>query len=97
MNDIYLIAVSATDGFNSSRFHKFIKELYDKDQIRGWWHYISGPTYLVKSELSANQLFDLIKVHTKDYSFIVIQVNPDESQGWLPPKAWKWVGQEQED
>lgn len=64
------------------------------EAIRGigpWWHYL-GSTWLLDTNLTANQVSERLVPHidTNDH-LLVIEVNPSNTQGWLPAKAWQWI------
>jgi hypothetical protein len=58
--------------------------------FENWWNHIPG-VYLVLSDKSANEISEAIRRYTKDARLLVVEVNPAESEGWLPEVSWKWI------
>lgn len=87
----YLIAANTNSPFDPVKFHNFIVGLYPK-HLSSWWHYLPGSIFLVQTNLPLNQLNSLVSQHMGGLQFLIIEVNPDQSQGWLPKEAWKWLG-----
>jgi hypothetical protein len=55
-----------------------------------WWHYLDS-TWIIKSNISVQQVYDKIKPETDDNdNFIIIEVI-NNKQGWLPQKAWDYL------
>lgn len=88
MNNFYLITINNSYPFNAVVFHKYITSLYPK-YFTSWWHYIQG-SYIVYTTLNVNQIYNLIRIHTVGNHFLVIKVDPKQTQGWLPKEAWTW-------
>ncbi len=61
----------------------------DPDVIN-WWNHIPG-TFLVTTDLGAEELADRLKRLAGDARFLIMQVSPTESEGWLPERAWRWI------
>lgn len=51
-----------------------------------------NPIYFDLSPFLSNQLNQLIKQHMGTLQYIIIKVDPSDSQGWLPQAGWKWLG-----
>jgi hypothetical protein len=86
MTRIYLLAFDPykTD---SVKLHEVIKE---KTHIKDWWHYI-GSTYLIASDFTLATVHnDILKGWPKQ-RYLLIEVDPKVSNGWLPPEAWAWI------
>lgn len=93
MNEkIYLIAAHPGLPFDLGKFHLFITTRLYPDFASGWWHYLSGPVYMVRTNLNANQLSSLLKQHMGNLQYIVIRVDPDDAQGWISREGWQWLG-----
>ena len=86
----YLIAANNNYPFDLTKFHNFVStQLYPK-YVLGWWHYLGGPVYIVNTNLSVNQLSELVKKHMNELHYIVIKVDPLDSQGFLPKEGWAY-------
>lgn len=60
-----------------------------------WWHYIPS-TWLVDTDLSAEELYEQLKPHLKSGDHILVTRLDSERQGWLPKKAWDWIHRHEE-
>jgi len=87
----YLIAANNNSPFDLGKFHNFIISLYPT-RISAWWHYVSGPVYIVKTNLNVNQLNSLVSQHMNGLHYIIIKVDPLDSQGLIPKEGWQWLG-----
>jgi len=90
MNNYFLITVDNTSTFNATTFHSYLVSLYPK-HFSSWWHYIEG-AYIVYTSLNENQVYNLLHEHINGNNFLVIKVDPQHAQGWLPNEAWTWMG-----
>ena len=78
------------DRDGSDEKFKLLKEHIRRDQeIEGWWHYLNN-MYIVKTSKTTSKLTSEIHDILDDESFLIIEVNTQRSDGWLPPRAWKW-------
>ena len=58
--------------------------------FRNWWNHI--PTiFLVTSEYTADEISAKLKKFSRDANLLVMEVNPQESEGWLPDRGWQWI------
>lgn len=61
--------------------------------IRRWWHYIKS-SYLIGSDLSANDLSDHFTKTAKDLNMktthLIVGIDLKKRQGMLPKDAWDW-------
>jgi len=89
MNKIYLITYNTDATFNSQVFHNYITSFYPK-YLSDWWHYIND-FYLVSTSLNVNDLYNIVFRGIPGRHLIIIEVNPNNSQGWLPKQAWDWL------
>lgn len=60
------------------------------DLFGNWWNHIPA-VFLVTSDKSATEISDALRQYTKDAKLLVMEVNPGESEGWLPDQSWIWV------
>ena len=86
---IYLVTYSTDINFDNSIVRQKINELLNKGYIFDWWYYIDN-TYLVACSLDintlCNQIYSSINRH-----FLVVEIKPENTQGWLPKEAWDWI------
>jgi hypothetical protein len=85
-----MIMPDTTYPFDLSKFDTYIKSLYTNGYVESWWHYLPGGLYLIGTHLEVNQIYNLLIKHMPNRSFIVMEVNPKNQQGWLTKEAWNW-------
>lgn len=91
MSKLYIIAYDTQAGFDAMAFANYIKALSEKKWISDWWHYVNT-VYIVASERSAQELYNAAAPGMKGIRHVlVIEIDPKNEQGWLPPDAWKWL------
>ncbi|MCX6232778.1 MAG: hypothetical protein NTZ33_14665 [Bacteroidetes bacterium] len=80
---------SLIDNFNYQQFHT---TLTTAKGIESWWHYLNN-TYIliVDSKISANNISDFVRQHMTNKHFIVVELNLNNHNGWLPKEAWDWI------
>ena len=88
----YLIAANNNTPFDLTKFHNFVSTYLYSRYVYAWWHYLGGPVYMVKTNLTSNQLNELVKKHMGTLQYIIIKVDPSDSQGWLSREGWAWLG-----
>lgn len=89
MNKIYLVTYNADAYFNKAIFHNYLTSLYPLS-ITDWWHYIDT-TYLIASSLDVNSLYNFIFPGVPQRNLLIIEIVPQNAQGWLPRDAWAWL------
>jgi hypothetical protein len=89
MTKIYLVTYNTDIYFNKPIFHNFITSLYP-NFISDWWHYTES-AYLIASSHSVNDIYNKIFPGVPGRNLLVIEVDPNNSQGWLPQVAWDWI------
>ncbi|EON2012295.1 hypothetical protein ACNGYR_002119 [Serratia marcescens] len=77
-----------------SSYKDFHEEFTGSKSVKKWWHYITS-CYLIGSNMSASAISrdfkDAAKKHNLNLRHIVMSVDLNDRQGWLPPKAWDWI------
>ena len=89
MTKIYLVTYNPDAYFNKAIFHGYMISLYPS-HITDWWHYIDT-TYLIVSSLEVNSLYNLTFPGVPKRYLLIIEVDPNNAQGWLPKDAWIWL------
>jgi hypothetical protein len=85
---LFIIAVDpAAPEVDGARLKELIK---NSDAFRNWWNHIPS-LYLVNSGLDAAGISALVSPVTNGARFLVMEVNPAESEGWLPERGWNWI------
>lgn len=64
-----------------------IKEL---ENSNGYWHYLK-PSWLIYTSESADQLWKRISPYLDENDYCLVIEVRNNSQGWLPDKAWEWI------
>lgn len=91
MTKLYVIVYETQAGFNAANFANYIKALDQKKWISDWWHYLEN-TYIVASDQTAQNLYNAAAPGMKGIKrVLVVEIDPSNEQGWLPPDAWKWL------
>jgi len=88
MRKVYLLVFDRDyEKYDYKEFHNSIKE---SPYIYTWWHYIKS-CYILISDLSANSLSEEIRKMVPAHRFLLTQIHLNNSDGWLPQKAWDWI------
>ena len=90
MNKVYIITYNPTEPFNKAIFHNYIQSLYSLGYISDWWHYLDE-TYLVVSSLNVTELYNHVFPGVPQRYLLIVEINPNNAQGWLPLNAWTWL------
>ncbi len=64
-----------------------------KNLSKYWWHYIDSSWVVKHCELNSDEIFEKLRSHidTQTDYILVIEINTENKQGWLPKKAWNWL------
>ncbi|HEY1933943.1 MAG TPA: hypothetical protein VGG99_18180 [Acetobacteraceae bacterium] len=88
-NRIYLITIDPTDpSADHARLKAFFKA--GSPHIDNWWNHIPH-VFMVSTDLDADAISELIRPFAGRARFLVIEVQPEESEGSLPERAWRWI------
>jgi len=87
----YIITFDKNKKIGSEDFHNTIAKAKG---IETWWHYLES-TYIliVKDNISASDISKFIMDIAPENLFFVCELNLKNHNGWLPPKAWEWINQ----
>lgn len=78
-----------TDTFNYNKFHD---SLVSTKGIISWWHYLeSSYIVIVDWNISATNISNVVRDLMPNKLFIVIELNLENHNGWLPKEAWDWI------
>jgi hypothetical protein len=61
-----------------------------KDSASAWCSYWKS-SYLIKSNLSPDQIVDKIKPYLDSNDRLIVIEVKNNYQGWLSEKQWKWI------
>lgn len=81
MNRIYLIQYNIVE---DSVIINRIKSL-------GNWIQYFGKSWLVKSNLSAKEIYEKLSVDYPKESFVILEVSKSNYWGMMDPKLWDWI------
>ncbi len=84
----YIIVFDASDpdlDFASIRQH-----VKDSSAFNAWWQHLPS-MFLVTSDLDASGIQEFLRQHSGDARFLVMAVDPTDSDGWLPERSWRWI------
>ena len=91
---MYLITYSADMSFNNHLVRERMNYLLNVGYITDWWYYVDN-TYLVICTLDANTLCNEIYPYV-NRNCLIVEVKPENAQGWLPMDAWNWINKYRE-
>jgi hypothetical protein len=64
-------------------------------QFHHWWNYLPF-TFMVTTDLDAEAISEALRPMTGTARFLVVAVNPSESEGRLPRAGWQWIRQHEQ-
>lgn len=72
-------------------YKKLHNQIISIDGLVNWFHYIKSSYILVTTEPSAKQLAKKIQILIPNKNYLLVEIDMENRQGWLPPKAWDWI------
>ncbi len=60
------------------------------DAFPNWWNHIAS-VFLVKTAMDAEAISDFIRSINRGSRFLVMEVDPRNSEGSLPKRSWEWI------
>lgn len=84
----FLLAFDALD--RDSDYDKIKDFIKNGNVFSSWWNYIPF-VFLVTTDLTPRDLSASLKREIGDAGFLVIEVDPAQSDGFLPRRAWEWI------
>lgn len=60
-------------------------------EVINWFHYIQSSYILITTEPSAKELAQKIQPIIPNKYYLLMEIDMNNRQGWLPPKAWDWI------
>lgn len=85
---LYLITYAINKDRDNTAFYNAIQNLGE------WWHYIDN-TWIIRSNETANQLYQRLSSFSgiNINRLLIIKIDENNKQGWLPREAWDWINQ----
>ena len=76
----------------SSQFNPLaVRDAMKSDgRVTHWWNHIIN-SFLVTFDGNSEELSSALRLHAKDVRFFVMQVDPRDSEGFLPEQSWSWI------
>lgn len=91
MTKLYILTFKAYQNFNATNFHSYVDSLYKNGWITDWWHYTDN-AYIIASTYDVEKLYNATVPGMSTMQYVLfIEVDPKNSQGWLPKDAWTWL------
>jgi hypothetical protein len=85
---LFLITVDLTDPrVDVEALQAFIQT---SEMFENWWNHIPA-VFIVSSSRGTDAIVERIRRLTGDAKLLVVEINPNESEGWLPDRAWRWL------
>lgn len=76
---------------NNVYYPNLFQDLITKDpNVNAWWNYLPN-VFLVRSEKNAQYFADRIISSYPGVNFLVVKIELDEYNGYLPHAAWDWI------
>ena len=72
-------------GQNYSALHNEIKK------AGTWWHHLDS-TWIISTNSSPNEWTERLRKHMDDNDYLLVIEVCENYNGWLPKKAWEWLG-----
>ena len=94
----YVVVFDPLDaGADPMGVRQTIRAAIREDQrVKHWWNHVRS-SFLVTFEGSAAQLGRLIRRRTEGVSFYVMEVDPRNSDGFLPERSWDWIREREQE
>ncbi len=68
-----------------------MEKVRDLVKLLAWWHYFQN-TWIADTPHNADEFTKRLYPHlNKTDRLLVIEIDPNNSQGWLPEEAWNWL------
>jgi len=84
----YIVTFDALDpDFDPRALKRFISS---NEQIGHWWNHLPY-VYLLTSPLDAEALGDRLRAQANGVRFLVMEVDPANSDGALAEVSWDWI------
>lgn len=74
--------------YDADKLHSVIATM---PHMHSWWHYLAS-TYLITSTAEVITLQNYINMNWEG-RFLITQMDPYNTGGWLPNDAWAWINE----
>lgn len=87
-NKTFMIALDLLDPtLDLDGLKKFVQK---SPMFDNWWNHIPG-VFMVVSDRGADAISEAVRRYTNSARMLMIETDPDESDGWLSERGWKWI------
>jgi hypothetical protein len=84
----YIVTLDASDpSFDIEGLKEFVRSARE---FTSWWNHIPL-VFLITTDLDAETLSGRLRPYAGKGRFLVMEVNPAESEGALPERGWQWI------
>lgn len=84
----YILTFDRDDNLDYKSFHD---SLISCPTVITWWHHIKSCYILIADTKNATVLQQEIKGIIPNKRFLLLEVNLENRNGWLPLQAWEWI------
>jgi len=84
----YLLTFDRDDNRNYKVVHD---KLINLPSVITWWHYIASCYILISDTNTASKLTSEIVKVLPNKRFLLVEINLNNRNGWLPVEAWTWI------
>jgi hypothetical protein len=84
----YIVTIAPSDpSFDIEGLKEFVRHA---QEIENWWNHIPL-VFLITTDLDAETLSERLRPYAGKARFLMMEVNPAESEGALPERGWQWI------
>jgi hypothetical protein len=88
INKAYILTFDRESDKDYSDFHKKLEKL---TEVKYWFHYIKSSYIMISDVQTATKLNELIKEIIPNTRFLILEVDLNNSNGYLPEQGWTWI------
>ncbi|MES2592155.1 MAG: hypothetical protein V4608_09740 [Bacteroidota bacterium] len=91
-NKAYIINFDKGGLHDTFDYKKFHESLINANGLVSWSHYLaSSYIIIVEYHITATSISNFVQARMPDKHFIVVELNLNDHNGWLPKEAWDWI------
>ncbi len=85
---LYLLAVDANSSFaDLETIRDYVTTSKD---FSSWWNHVAV-VFILETKLDTETIGERLHKLAPQAKFLLAEVDPAKSQGWLPEVSWKWI------
>jgi len=93
MDKLYILVFDRDASVDTVGLHN---EIRDAHYISNWWHYLKS-AYILRTSLRPANLRDRFTPYFGKNYFLIYELAPPHSDGYLEKKAWDWIQRQELD